>query len=209
MNGDVTICVATFGPDPMWQELANTRALPSARALGAPTVHVHRSQGTLAQARNAALAHVDTEWVAFLDADDELDPGYLDAMAAVDGDVRAPAVCYVTPRAPRGRPKMPRVSGHKHACTGDCLPAGNWVVIGALARASLVRQVGGFREWPVYEDWDLWLRMWLAGARVAPVDRAIYRAHYRPDSRNRGGDPQDRVAVHWQIHQSIYGEATA
>jgi hypothetical protein len=43
-------------------------------------------------------------------------------------------------------------------------PDGNWLVIGCVARTDLLREVGGFRDFPVYEDWDLWLRCWLAGA---------------------------------------------
>lgn len=200
---DVTVCIATFG-DAAWARLAAERALPSALA---ETTHVRLAHAdTLAQARNDALAAVQTEWVVFLDADDELEPGYMRAMHhGAMADVRVPSVRYVTPRAPRGRPRMPRVAGHRHACEAGCLPEGNWVVIGAAARTELVQAAGGFRDWPVYEDWCLWLRMFLAGATFEAVPGAVYRAHARPDSRNRDGRNEDRVATHWAIHAAIYG----
>jgi hypothetical protein len=107
---NVTVAVATYGA-PAWADLAERRALPSARALDVPAVHIHGT--TLHEARNQALALVDTEWVCHLDADDELEPGYFDAMDAGTADVRAPAVRYVTNIAP-AKARVPKVAGHVH-----------------------------------------------------------------------------------------------
>jgi glycosyltransferase involved in cell wall biosynthesis len=149
----LTVCVATFG-DREWKMLAERRAIPSARPQ-APTISVHGA--TLADARNACLARVTTELVVFLDADDELEPGYADAMLAGTADLRAPQVRYV--RARRFRASgFPKVAGHHHDCTADCLVEGNWLVIGTCVRADLLRSVGGFWDEPLYEDWSAWLR---------------------------------------------------
>lgn len=192
---DVTVAVATFG-DGSWAQLAATRAIPSAEALGVPVVYAHRH--TLHDARNAALNQVDTEWVCHLDADDELDPGYFTAMGAGTADVRAPSVVYVVDGRPRA-PWMPRVAGHRHLCTADCLTEGNWLVVGSVARTDLVRSVGGWRDFDWSEDWDLWLRCHLAGATFEAIRPAIYRAHARPDSRNRGADRATKLAAHRAI----------
>jgi glycosyltransferase involved in cell wall biosynthesis len=191
---DVTVAVATFGAR-SWVRLALERAIPSARALGVPVVHHHGP--TLHVARNAALESVETEWVVFLDADDELTPSYFERMAEVDADVRVPLVTYIANERPC-RPRMPRVAGHYHDCTAECLPEGNWIVVGAAVRAQLVRDVGGWRDFPWSEDWDLWLRCHLAGATIAPT-RAVYRAHVRPDSRNRAPDRAVKHAAHQAI----------
>jgi glycosyltransferase involved in cell wall biosynthesis len=74
---DLTIAIATFGDD-SWYQLAEQRAVPSAEATGARVLHVHTTSGGLADARNAALHAVDTRWVAYLDADDGLEPGYVE-----------------------------------------------------------------------------------------------------------------------------------
>lgn len=194
---DVTVAVATFG-EASWVRLAETRALPSARALGVPTVHVH--EATLHDARNAALAQVRTEWVIHLDADDELETGYIAAMDTATADVRAPAVRYVRGYGDRSAPaRMPKVAGHTHDCTADCLPYGNWLVIGAAVRAQLVRNVGGWRDFAWSEDWDLWLRCHLAGATFEPVPAARYRAHIRRHSRNRAMVGPARLDAHRAI----------
>lgn len=192
---DVTVVVATFG-DPEWVDLAKKRAIPSAKALGVPVVHAHGD--TLSEARNAGLDEVTTEWVCHLDADDELEPGYFEAIATSGADVRAPAVRYIN-RNVINHPKMPRVAGHGHDCTGDCLTEGNWLVIGSVARTQLLRDVGGHLEFDWSEDWSLWLRCHLAGATIEAVPTAIYRAYVRRDSRNRGADHATRMRVHHEI----------
>jgi hypothetical protein len=180
----VTIVVATFG-DPSYREMAERVAIPSAEATECPVIPVHGD--TIHGARNAGLAQVETEWIIYLDADDELEPGYVDAMLAGVADVRVPRVRYVTEGQPTPDPVMPKVvwprHRHRHpACTQACLVDGNWIVIGALARTQLLRDVGGWRDY-AWEDWDAWLRCHLAGATITPCPDAIYRANRRPGSR--------------------------
>lgn len=189
---DVTVCVATFG-DTKWTELAQDRALPSAKAAGAGTVHVHGD--TLHDARNDALAVVGTEFVCMLDADDELEPGYFDAIDHSTADLRVPAVRYIRNRRDTGA-RMPRVVNHRHDCNAECLPEGNWMVIGTVAPTALLRQVGGFRDFPWSEDWDLWVRCWHAGATIEAVPAAVYRAHVRRDSRNRAPSRAEIIEAH-------------
>lgn len=193
---DLTVVIATFGSQE-WRDLAKDRAGPSALAEHVPVNYVHGH--TLHEARNAGLASVDTEHVIFLDADDELEPGYIAAMEG-QADIRVPRVRYVVGTKLK-RPRMPRVSGHEHHdCAPECLAEGNWLVIGCCARTALLREVSGFRDFPVYEDYDLWLRCWQAGATIERHEDAIYRAHVRPDSRNRGQLTQaEKHAVHQQI----------
>lgn len=191
---DVTVVVGTFGSG-RWADLARERAIPSIPD-GVPFVHCHAD--TLHDARNDGLARVDTEWVCHLDADDELEPGYFDHMAEGTADLRAPSVRYVKNRH-LPHPRMPRVAGHHHACTADCLEWGNWLVIGTLAPTELLREVGGWRDFPWSEDYDLWVRCWLAGATLEAIPKAVYRAYVRSDSRNRAPAPSERLAAHQAI----------
>lgn len=192
---DVTIVVGTFGSD-QWRHLAEHRAIPSGLAEGVQVIHSHAA--TLHEARNSGLDQVTTEWVIHLDADDELEAGYVQTMLTGAADVRAPAVRYVRGRTAQW-PRMPRVAGHTHDCSADCLPMGNWLVVGSMARTDLLRQVGGWRDFSWSEDWDLWLRCHLSGASFEAIPQAVYRAHARPDSRNRGASPAARLAAHRAI----------
>lgn len=187
---DVTVIVATYG-DPSWRETAQ-RAVASAQDQ-APVLQIHRK--TLHDARNQGAGRARTEWLCFLDADDELTPGYIDAMAAGTADLRGPAVQYVHGRRERIRvwPEMD-------------LRDGNYLVIGTLVRRDLFRKVGGFRDWPLYEDWCLWQRCWSAGATIEVLPDAVYRAHVRLDSRNRAPDAQERLFWHHEIRRANFPE---
>jgi glycosyltransferase involved in cell wall biosynthesis len=199
---DVTVCIGTYG-DPDWITLAQ-RAAESAEPQ-APTVHVHAA--TLHDARNEALECVNTPFVIFLDADDELEPGYVDAMRAGTADVRAPMLRFI-----RGRRRQlwrPHVYGHTHECVAECLPEGNWIAVGAMARTDLVRRVGGWRDFPIYEDWELWLRCYLAGGSFEWRPEAIYRAHVRPDSRNRAPSHAAKLEAHRAIYAANFPDQAA
>lgn len=195
---DVTIVIATFG-DHSWIDLARERALPSALSQNVPVIMEH---GTLLDdARNAGLLRVTTKWVVFLDADDELEADYIPRLLSGSADLRAPSVRYI--RNGRGEtPRVPRVAGHHHLCVAGCLTQGNWLVVGTLAPVDLLKQVGGWRDFPWSEDWDLWLRCYLAGATVEAIPTAVYRAHVRPGSRNRALPLAEKISVHRAIEKA-------
>jgi hypothetical protein len=69
----------------------------------------------------------------------------------------------------------------------------------------MIRDVGGWRDFAWSEDWDVWLRCWLAGATVEAVPAAVYRAHVRPDSRNRAPAREARLAAHQAIVAANFG----
>lgn len=198
---NTTIVVATYGA-PGWATLARRRAIPSARALGCAIVHAHGD--TLHGARNAGVEQVDTKWMIHLDADDQLEPGYVEGMSVGTADVRAPIVRYIHRGRPT-RPAMPRVAGHTHDCVASCLTQGNWIVVGAAVRTDLVREVGGWRDFCWSEDWDLWLRCYLNGAKIEAAPLAVYRAYVRPGSRNRAQTQEGRLAAHRAIAQANGG----
>lgn len=191
----VTILVATYG-DSGWERLANSRAIPSAHQQGVPVVYRHGA--SLHEARNACLHAARTTWVVHLDADDQLEPGYVATLMSGSADVRAPSVRYVQGQYAQP-PRVPTVYGHAHACTAECLLYGNWVVVGALAPRQLLIDIGGWRDFSWSEDWDLWLRCHLAGAKFEAIPAAVYRAHTRANSRNRAASQETRMAVHRAI----------
>lgn len=188
---DVTIVCSTFG-NYKWQLLAQQRALPNAHSFGVPVIYNHCE--SLHEARNLGLSQVETEFVCFLDADDELEPWYFEEMELVDGDLRPPSVRYIGNAA-----AMPRIPEHDHVCVADCLAEGNWLVVGTVARTKLLRDVGGWRDYPVFEDFDLWQRCWLAGATITPVPGAVYMAYSDSNGRNKSIPYAETQLIRQQI----------
>ena len=175
-----SIVIASHGTDE-WEQLALTRALPSAQAQGCEVLIGHDSHGTRASVRNALSEKATGDWIITLDADDELAPGYVDAMQAVVDSWRfilrwellTPMVQYVK----RGRAQKPRFM------PAVWLAKGNWMVVGTAVSRDLLLEVGGWRTFTgsgvlnQWDDWDLWIRCVKAGAGISKVPEAVYVAH--------------------------------
>ena len=78
------------------------------------------------------------------------------------------------------------------------------MVIGTLVQRAVFEEVGGFREWPIYEDWCLWQRCWLRGAEPVEVPDAHYIARIMPSSRNRGPSRALKLKYHREISQANF-----
>lgn len=179
--------VASYGDPEIWGPLGE-RALWSAHAQTKAfdeIYRVHLTDGTLQEARNSAIETVDTDWLCFLDADDELDVRYHEAMdACIEGGIKRPATLGIVDGIEDDEPYMIERAD---------LQVRNFVVIGAFIRHEDFARVGGFSDDPVLEDWDLWIRLHLDGAEIVDVPDAIYRVHVRDDSRNSPHGDHHRV----------------
>jgi glycosyltransferase involved in cell wall biosynthesis len=143
--------------------------------------------------RNRALDAIDTEWVAFLDDDDEFLPLHLERLVVCAQETSAdlayswfegintsffripseedPKVLI----SPEGVPWSPHVE--------NCLrvTCGNFIPITVMARTSLVKEVGGFSdqgkpgEYPTGEDYVLWTRLLEAGAKFVHLPERTWR----------------------------------
>lgn len=186
-DGSVAVLIPTFGDAARWNGLA-ARALASVANQTRPPDEVIRHHfhsvedpKALGTMRNFLAAHATAEWICFLDADDEIEPGYLEAMLSSSGDVRIPMLrlCCGTPDEKIKLPEPFEVPPKAN------LLEGNHIVIGALIRRDAFLKLGGFDDFEVAEDWTLWLKAWLAGAKMNLVQGAIYRQNWRPGGRNQ------------------------
>ena len=178
---NLSILIATYGED-SWEQMALTRALPSVRDFSCEILVGHDPEGTCASSRNGLAERATGEWLCFLDADDELAPGFLDAMArALEQDVGGSCV-LLTPAVQQvhGRSRRPPFFFPESS-----FETGNWIIIGTLVQSDLFLGVGGFEEFPHgLEDWQLWAKCVRAGARIVKVPDAVYIAHYNRQSKH-------------------------
>lgn len=182
---EISVVIGSYG-DEKWRHLAE-RAYESVKAQTVPPVSVHLSHAdTLHEARNFGASHAAGDHLVFLDADDELDSRYIEAMIeSIEGSkgrsdyrtfLHQPATLGIV----NGDPDLQAVLIPERP-----LDTGNFMVIGTAVSRDLFHQVGGFWDWPMYEDWCLWIRCHKAGAGFAQVPDAIYRVHVNQHSRNQ------------------------
>lgn len=194
----ITVCIGTYGDHGHWSALA-ARAMASVERQTVRPDNVRWFHGTkLHEARNCAAHGEQAEWLCFLDADDELDERYLEAMYATVSGLDEPALVQPATLGvyPDGREDAAAV-----LIPAKPLFDGNYMVIGTLVRRDQFQRLGGFREWPCYEDWDLWIRCWLDGAKLLSCPNAIYRVHVNEVSRNNC-DRAQQIAVYNAIRNA-------
>lgn len=193
----VGVVIPIYGDMDKWIPLAE-RAMRSVENQTIVPDVVHRVHaGSVGAARNGgghtsyflkedgSLGH--TDWLIFLDADDELHPNYIEAMLKGEGDIRYPSslavVDGVKPEGPGGLPVETNILKR------------NFFVIGAMVRRDLFEEVGGFdSKLEAMEDWDFWLKCYNAGADIQPCPDAIYYNYVVPDSRNQNKAAVERAA---------------
>jgi GT2 family glycosyltransferase len=133
-----------------------------------------------AAARNVGAEAAHGELLAFCDADDRVDPGWLDAMrASLDGADVAGGFFETDSLngAPRGEPVAPVTSQLGR------IPAGLASNLGVRREAFVA--VGGFDEnLRIGEDVDLCWRLQFAGYRFAFAPRAVVSKRDRSESRD-------------------------
>jgi glycosyltransferase involved in cell wall biosynthesis len=167
---DLEVIVTTWGSDD-WHE----RGRVTAKYNSAWHFHSYDPAQSAGAARNSAVADVDPqEWICFLDADDELAPGYIDAMERTGlqrDDLGTPALQLhgETPRCLEDR---------------DILAGLNPCPIGTLIHRSMFEEAGQFWGEPAWEDWSLFRRAVLSGAYVHFVPDAVYVANSTSNGRN-------------------------
>lgn len=201
-NLDVTVVVATHG-DSNWEAMGN-EAAKSAEKAGATVVRVHEQDSTLSQVRNKGLERVTTEYVTFLDADDNISEDYFNV--TTNSDVTVTKISYGG-----SRPQHVTVYRHNEAryghagqlCSSECLKTGNFVHIGAIIKTEVAKKAR-FREYAIYEDWAYFLELSLIGATFGYAD-TVYKASVRINRshRNRSMAMIDRNLVHAQIIKDL------
>lgn len=154
------------------------------------TVEDTERQGAAAT-RQRGLDQVATEWTAFLDSDDELDPDHIEQLLACAKETSAD---YVYPwfRVVGGTDPFPMFYGKPFDPA-----APNSTTITILVRTELAKQVGFTRDPNVQvsgEDFQFTLDCIAAGAKIVHLPRRSWTWHHH--GRNSAGLPDRGDARH-------------
>lgn len=73
-----------------------------------------------------------------------------------------------------------------------------------IFRKSAVERAGGYQHFPLFEDWFLWARMYVNGAKFANIPEPLLHFRTSPDMFKRRGGlkyARDSVRFQWQLHK--------
>jgi len=186
-----SIIVPTYGDRDYWGPLAE-RAMASVEAQTFRDFELIRCHGEdIRSTRNYGGFKASGEWLVFLDADDELDSNYLENSNHGFGDIRQPLIVFSDENG-----VMQSIPFY--ISPGGGIQHANYIVIGAPVRRDLFVDSGGFDDYPVFEDWALWLKLVKHGATLG-MTAGVYIIHDLPGNRNGTNVPgiADRVRGDW------------
>ncbi len=161
--------VATTLPEALRSACCQTRL---ADAIVVAIDHEHAGA---AATKNRALAQVTTEWVAFLDSDDEFLPHHLEALAARQEATGADVV-YSIPQIPSAPSFVAAEPQYGLPFDPDVLRQRSYIQTTSLVRAELLRTVGGFQRQPGsdLDDWGAWLALLDGGAKFEHLPEVTF-----------------------------------
>jgi glycosyltransferase involved in cell wall biosynthesis len=182
----------------------------------APRAKLARSDRNLgpADARNLAISQASGELLAFLDADDQWLPDYLeqlvrlyDESSQAAGDGVGIVACDAFLLEDDGRPAgtyAERFGSHE-AVTLTSLLKANSMLVCSLAPRAVVEEVGGFsNETFGTEDYDLWLRIVERGYQVVKTRKPLVVVRLA-----REGSVSNRLGGMARSFQATYRRALA
>jgi glycosyltransferase involved in cell wall biosynthesis len=149
----------------------------------APVRIIRVSNRGLPSARNVGLMNARGHAFLPLDADDWLEPTYIEKTLPLLE--RADVV--LTGLQEHGQ----RTGTYKPGCdlglrnvTVESQRLSNRLFYASLFRTDLLKACGGYNGRMVhgYEDWDLWIDLYQRGAKIASVDEPLFNYRTRPDS---------------------------
>lgn len=151
------------------------RTAEVARRAGAHVICMPERSGS-GPARNAGIAAATTEWVAFLDSDDEWWPQHLRRALKHAGPHAMVAMAAV---ATSGRWQGSPDPGARRIGPVDMLvPSALVVTSGTVVRRRVLTEAGGFRPLARAQDLDLWLRVLERGSGVTVGEATVtYHEH--------------------------------
>ena len=152
--------------------------------------YVYQENAGLSAARNAGIAHARGRYLTFLDSDDLFMPEKLALLVeALETESQAGLVAgQAIPIDEDGR-LTGRAFDQPLPREGRQLLLGNPLHVGSvLLRRSWQEKVGLFdQSLRSYEDWDMWLRLALAGCPMRWVDKPVSKYRFHTAQMTRDG----------------------
>lgn len=145
---------------------------------------IQQANGGESAARNTGIAGARFDWLAFLDADDWLLPGFLEKLIQMRGERPELDVVHCGWRyvAPTGRATFDKFCVDEEQLFDVFAQYCGYAVNACIMRRALIATAGVFdTRFRACADWDFWQRVARTGARFGRVTEVLAQCRMRPD----------------------------
>lgn len=188
MNHDITVVIATIPPRAKMLRQALASVVLQTLQPSAIVVEYDHDRTGAAATKNRGLGRVSSDWVAFLDDDDQFMLEHLEKLAKAQNESDADVVYSM--------PFIPQIPGGIDPCgmkgqpfDPDELRKRSYIQTTSLVRTKLIQSTGGFQCPPGsdYDDWGCWLALLDAGASFYHLPEQTFIWNH--NGRNTSGRP--------------------
>lgn len=149
----------------------------------------------VAKARDIGVRMSTGKLILFVDADDKLAPDFIQQCGkaiAKGADIAYPNMLLF------GEVERNKLVTSKANITAKYLLGTKiYLPVTSMMWRKVYDLIGGFRELPIFEDWDFWLRAFAAGFKFKRANSLLY---YRQNRGSRNGASSEiKCSVHRQI----------
>lgn len=191
---EITIAIPTIPQRKSKLRKAVSSVMAQTHPAAAISIAVDLTGAGSAETRNRALGAVQTEWVAFLDDDDQLLPNHLELLVRAQQESGADVV-YGLPRVVDAQGNvLPRrlEFGGPPVFDPELLEVRSYITVSSLVRTAIARQVGGFEFFTdetggSYDDHGFYRRLLHAGAKFHHIHEETFVWNH--DGGNTSGKP--------------------
>lgn len=162
----------------------------SAQIAQAENVAVHvisTREHNICACRNRGAALTTQPYLVFVDADDTLPPGYISQLLPAMARVRC-GIAFPRFTSYGTNEHLAPMETNNAIFKGGGIYRENYIVSAALVKRQAFNAVGGWDGLPIFQDWDLWLRILDQGWLASLVPEVIFpvRTHGTSKSANFG-----------------------
>jgi glycosyltransferase involved in cell wall biosynthesis len=191
---DVTVVICTIPVRPVMLARAISSVLNQTVKPGGIIVRYDHERGGHADNRNKAMEQVNTEWIAFLDDDDEWDHHHLEALIASANESGADLV-YPWHRIidPYGNAVDDLFHGRGLPFDEEALRRANFIPVTVLVRTEVIREAqfptpAPYESYWKAEDFGCWVRMLNNGAKFYHHPEVTWTWHHHGNNTSGQGD---------------------
>jgi glycosyltransferase involved in cell wall biosynthesis len=193
MTLEITVCISTIPPRAKKLRQALWSVIGQTQQPNAIVVEFDHLRTGAAATKNRALAQVQTEWVAFLDDDDQFMPEHLEKLSRAQQESDADVI-YSMPHIPQMADTHDPQGRRGLPFDADELRKRSYIQTTSLVRTDLFKRSGGFqipdqRLYPgsIYDDHGAWLALLDHGAKFFHLPEQTF--YWQVDGGNTSGLP--------------------